>query len=46
MVNKGILPDADTYIAVLKACGLAGDVKTAYNALMVFEHFFISNSNF
>ena len=46
MVNKSIAPDSDTYIAVLKACGLVGDVKTAYNALMVFNTPFFKCSYF
>jgi len=35
MIGKQIIPDADTYIALFKACGMIGDVKTAYNGLMV-----------
>lgn len=35
MTAKHIMPDADTYIALFKACGNAGDVKTAFNALLV-----------
>jgi len=35
MVNKHILPDADTYVALFKATSMVGDVKTAYNALIV-----------
>jgi len=34
MIGKQIIPDADTYIALFKACGMIGDVKTAYNGLM------------
>lgn len=34
MVNRQILPDSDTYVALFKACSMIGDVKTAYNALI------------
>lgn len=43
MVNKQILPDADTYIALFKACSMIGDVKTAYNALIVISFLKASN---
>lgn len=35
MILKGIVPDQDTYVHLFKACGTIGDVKTAYNALLV-----------
>ena len=35
MLNKAITPDADTYVAVLKACALIGNVKEAYDAILV-----------
>jgi hypothetical protein len=37
MVAKNIVPDADTFIALFKATSNAGDVKTAFNGLMVPE---------
>ena len=32
-MNKGMQPDSDTYVGLLKACGMIGDVKTAFNAI-------------
>eukprot|EP01017_Pseudomicrothorax_dubius_P039719 TRINITY_DN6127_c0_g1_i7.p1 TRINITY_DN6127_c0_g1~~TRINITY_DN6127_c0_g1_i7.p1 ORF type:complete len:302 (-),score=50.16 TRINITY_DN6127_c0_g1_i7:136-1041(-) len=33
MISLKVIPDSDSYVAVLKACAKIGDVKTAYNVL-------------
>lgn len=35
MLGKGIPPDQDTYVAALKACSNLGDVKNAYDIVLV-----------
>lgn len=39
MLENGVVPDSDTYVALFKATSNLGDVKTAYNALMVQQLF-------
>ena len=35
MIAKGVIPDQDTYVAALKACSNVGDVKSAYDIILV-----------
>lgn len=37
MKELGVQPDEDTFVALFKACGNAGDVKTAFDALQVMK---------
>ena len=35
MIDRRMTPDEDTYVALFKACALVGDVKTAFDGIVV-----------